>query len=149
MATTIAEALPGSAPESPTAASAGPASAAPEKILEKDAGVCRIGAGPFEAYVKGREEHPERPRHDEHEHEEKAMTQQMTAPGRVAAAERLTGWALCSRLSGALFLAAFAAVSTGAGAVWADLAFTAGVVIIWAWFSAVSPHLYRRVPSHH
>ncbi|MER7501772.1 hypothetical protein AB0L05_29920 [Nonomuraea pusilla] len=61
------------------------------------------------------------------------MTQQMTAPGRVAAVSAGAG----------------AGVGAGVGAVWANLAFTAGVVIIWAWFSAVSPHLYRRVPSQH
>ncbi|MEU8384897.1 DUF998 domain-containing protein [Streptosporangium sp. NPDC048865] len=60
------------------------------------------------------------------------------------AAEGRTGWAVLSRLAGGLFLAAFAAVASGGGAVWANLAFVAGIVVIWAWLSALSLHLRRR-----
>ncbi|MFI6503290.1 DUF998 domain-containing protein [Nonomuraea typhae] len=52
-------------------------------------------------------------------------------------------WPLYSRVTGVLFLLGFAAVATGAGAVWANLAFTAAIVLIWAWLAVVSLH-YRR-----
>ncbi|MEV4747857.1 hypothetical protein AB0K21_15890 [Streptosporangium sp. NPDC049248] len=52
-------------------------------------------------------------------------------------------------LIGGLFLAAFAAVATGAGAPWANLVFVSGVVIIWAWLSALSLHLYRHAAPRH
>ncbi|GAA2590729.1 hypothetical protein GCM10010399_21200 [Dactylosporangium fulvum] len=55
------------------------------------------------------------------------------------------GWARFSRATGVLFLAGFTAVATGAGAVWANLAFTAGVLLVWAWLAAVSVKLYRTV----
>lgn len=69
--------------------------------------------------------------------------------GRRFAAEGRTGWALYSRLTGGLFLAAFAAIATGAGASWANLAFVSGVVIIWAWLSTLSLHLYRHTAPRH
>ncbi|GAA2078747.1 DUF998 domain-containing protein [Actinomadura alba] len=55
-----------------------------------------------------------------------------------------TGWAAYSRASGAVFAVSFAAMVVGAGAVWANLTFTAGVLVAWAWLTAVSAHLYRR-----
>ncbi|MEV6864352.1 DUF998 domain-containing protein [Streptosporangium subroseum] len=64
--------------------------------------------------------------------------------GRRFAAEGRTEWALSSRVTGVLFLAAFAAVAIGAGAVWANLTFVTGIVIVWAWLSGLSLHLYRR-----
>ncbi|WP_371781133.1 DUF998 domain-containing protein [Streptosporangium subroseum] len=64
--------------------------------------------------------------------------------GRRFAAEGRTGWAVSSRVTGVLFLTAFAAVAIGAGAVWANLTFVAGIVIVWAWLSGLSLHLYRR-----
>lgn len=64
--------------------------------------------------------------------------------GRRFAAEGRTGWAVYSRVTGVLFLAAFAAVAIGVGAVWANLTFVAGIVIVWAWLSGLSLHLYRR-----
>ncbi|MFC4588785.1 DUF998 domain-containing protein [Sphaerisporangium corydalis] len=67
--------------------------------------------------------------------------------GRRLAAEGRRGWAVYSRITGALFLVSFAAVASGGGAAWANLAFVAGIVIIWAWLSALSVHLYRRVTS--
>ncbi|GAA4231619.1 hypothetical protein FHR32_003531 [Streptosporangium album] len=69
--------------------------------------------------------------------------------GRRFSAEGRTGWAFSSRLTGVLFLAAFAAVATGAGAVWANLSFVAGILIIWTWLSALSLHLYRRTAPQH
>ena len=53
-------------------------------------------------------------------------------------------WALYSRATGVLFLAGFVCIASGANAPWATLAFTAAIVIAWAWVSALSLHLYRR-----
>ncbi|WP_157252154.1 DUF998 domain-containing protein [Nonomuraea typhae] len=50
---------------------------------------------------------------------------------------------LYSRVTGVLFLLGFAAVAIGAGAVWANLAFTAAILLIWTWLAVVSLH-YRR-----
>ncbi|MEV4299806.1 DUF998 domain-containing protein [Microbispora rosea] len=56
-------------------------------------------------------------------------------------------WAWGSRATGALFAAGFLAVASGAGsgagAAWANLAFTGAVVLGWAWISAVAVHAYR------
>lgn len=49
-----------------------------------------------------------------------------------------------SRATGVLFLLGFAAVAIGAGAVWANLAFTAAILLIWTWLAAVCLHYYRR-----
>src|SRR2546423_2699544 len=60
------------------------------------------------------------------------------------AAERRAGWAAYSRLTGVLFLAGFVGVATGAGSVATNLGFVGGVLIAWAWLTALSIHLYRR-----
>ncbi|MDF5756112.1 DUF998 domain-containing protein [Spongiactinospora sp. TRM90649] len=60
----------------------------------------------------------------------------LAADGRPAAA----AW---SRTTGVLFALAFACVATGGGAVWANLAFTAGILIAWTWLSVTSLRLYR------
>ncbi|WP_182903795.1 DUF998 domain-containing protein [Microbispora sp. H10830] len=52
-------------------------------------------------------------------------------------------WAWSSRATGALFAAGFLAVASGAGAAWANLAFTGAVVLGWAWISALAVHTYR------
>ncbi|OPG06740.1 DUF998 domain-containing protein [Microbispora sp. GKU 823] len=52
-------------------------------------------------------------------------------------------WAWSSRATGALFAAGFLAVASGAGAAWANLAFTGAVVLAWAWISALAVHAYR------
>jgi hypothetical protein len=54
------------------------------------------------------------------------------------------GWAAYSRLTGLVFLAGFASVAIGAGAVWANLAFVGSVVLAWAWVSAVAVDRYRQ-----
>jgi len=59
------------------------------------------------------------------------------------AAEYRPGRAVFSRVTGALFLASFVAVATGAGAVWANLAFVATVVLTWVWISALAVDRYR------
>ncbi|HYN95224.1 MAG TPA: DUF998 domain-containing protein [Pilimelia sp.] len=61
------------------------------------------------------------------------------------AADGRRGWAAYSRLTGALFLASFVAVSAAGGAAWGTLSFTAGMLLVWAWVSAVAAHLYGRV----
>jgi Protein of unknown function (DUF998) len=52
-------------------------------------------------------------------------------------------WAAWSWGTGAVFLAAFVGVASGAGSVAVTLAFIAAVVLAWAWISAVSVHAYR------
>jgi Protein of unknown function (DUF998) len=60
------------------------------------------------------------------------------------AAEGRQGWARFSRATGVLFLAGFVAVAAGAGATWSNLAFTAAVVLVWSWVSALAAHLSNR-----
>jgi hypothetical membrane protein len=50
---------------------------------------------------------------------------------------------LFARVTGVVFLAGFGAVVAGGGAVWANLAFTAAVILAWAWVSTLAIHLYR------
>ncbi len=52
-------------------------------------------------------------------------------------------WAWFSRLVGLVFAISFVALSSGAGGAAAILVFTAAVVLVWAWVSAVSLKLYR------
>jgi len=52
-------------------------------------------------------------------------------------------WAAYSRATGVLFLAGFAAVASGATGTVPNLAFTAAVVIAWAWVSAIATHVHR------
>ncbi|WP_062429007.1 DUF998 domain-containing protein [Herbidospora daliensis] len=52
-------------------------------------------------------------------------------------AEGLTGWAAGSALSGVFFFAGFATMASAGGAGWSLLLFTAGVVVISAWFTAL------------
>lgn len=60
------------------------------------------------------------------------------------AAEGRQGWARFSWATGVLFLAGFVAVAAGAGAAWSNVAFTAAVVLAWAWVSALAAHLTDR-----
>ncbi|WP_238015496.1 DUF998 domain-containing protein [Dactylosporangium sp. AC04546] len=50
-----------------------------------------------------------------------------------------------SRATGVVLLAGFACVATGGGAVWANLAFTAAIVLTWTWMSVVAVKLYKTV----
>jgi hypothetical protein len=59
-------------------------------------------------------------------------------------AQRRGGWAAFSRVTGLLFFAGFAGIASGRGSVAINLAFTASVVLVCAWISAVAVHLYRR-----
>lgn len=63
--------------------------------------------------------------------------------GRRLAAGGAAGWAWFSRATGVLFGAGFLAVASGSGAAWATVAFTAAVVLSWAWISALAVRLYR------
>lgn len=54
-------------------------------------------------------------------------------------------WAWMSGLSGAFFAATFAAMASGSGGAAAILAFTAAIVVVWAWLAAVSVKLYTAV----
>jgi hypothetical protein len=57
----------------------------------------------------------------------------------------MTSWAWFSRVTGAVFAAGFMALSSGSGEAAPILAFTAAVVLVWAWLTAVSVKLYRGV----
>jgi hypothetical protein len=54
-------------------------------------------------------------------------------------------WAWYSRLTGALFAAGFAAVASGSNSPTVVLAFTASVLLGWAWLTAISLQLYKEV----
>ena len=58
------------------------------------------------------------------------------------------GWDRYSRATGTLFLLGFVAVGAGAGQPAANLAFTATVVLVLAWLSAVAVRCYRQVAAH-
>ena len=52
-------------------------------------------------------------------------------------------WAWLSRITGAVFAASFVALASGSGGAATILVFTAAVVLVWGWLSAVSAKLYR------
>jgi hypothetical membrane protein len=54
-------------------------------------------------------------------------------------------WAVFSRVTGAAFAVSFLALSSGSSGAAGILAFTAAVVLVWAWLTAVSVKLYRSV----
>ncbi len=55
------------------------------------------------------------------------------------------GWAWFSRTTAVVFACSFVALASGSGGSVSILAFTAAVVLAWAWLSAISVHLYRAV----
>ncbi len=55
------------------------------------------------------------------------------------------GWATYSRITGVLFIAAFAGVATGSTSAGVVLAFTAAVILAFAWLGAVAHRLRRSV----
>lgn len=67
------------------------------------------------------------------------------AIARRYAADDRRGWAVYSMATGVVFLGGFACVASGAGSMVANLLFTAAVILVWVWTSAVSRDLYRRV----
>jgi hypothetical membrane protein len=60
------------------------------------------------------------------------------------AAENRRRWAVASRLIGLVFLTGFAAVASSGGSEAANLAFTAAVIMVWGWLTAVSADRYGR-----
>jgi hypothetical protein len=56
-------------------------------------------------------------------------------------------WAWFSRITGLVFAGSFLALSSGSGGAVTILVFTAAVVLVWAWLSALSVKLYRSVGS--
>jgi hypothetical protein len=60
-------------------------------------------------------------------------------------ADDLRGWATFSRITGVLFLGGFFTLAAGGGSSWANLAFTAAILLAAAWVSMTSIHHYRRV----
>ena len=52
-------------------------------------------------------------------------------------------WAWFSRITGVVFAGSFMALASGTGGAATILVFTAAVVLVWAWLSAVSVKLYR------
>jgi hypothetical membrane protein len=54
-------------------------------------------------------------------------------------------WAWFSRITGVVFAASFMALSSGSGEAAPILVFTAAVVLVWVWLTAVSVKLYRGV----
>jgi hypothetical protein len=56
-------------------------------------------------------------------------------------------WAWFSRITGVLFAGSFLALASGSGGAATILVFTAAVVLVWAWLSAVSVKLYSFVGS--
>ncbi|MBL6279862.1 DUF998 domain-containing protein [Micromonospora fiedleri] len=62
-------------------------------------------------------------------------------------ADRRRGWAAFSRTTGVLFLAGFVAMAAGGGHVAANLAFTAAMLLAWAWLSSTMWH-HRSSTTH-
>ncbi|MFI7705433.1 DUF998 domain-containing protein [Nonomuraea sp. NPDC049480] len=63
---------------------------------------------------------------------------------RAYAALGRRGWAIYSAATGIVFFAAFAGIASGPGNAVINLAFTAAVVLGWAWVCATSAHLMRQ-----
>jgi uncharacterized protein DUF998 len=61
------------------------------------------------------------------------------------AGERRRGWATYSAATGMAFLAAFAGIASASGSSVLNVAFACAVVLAFAWISALSVRLYRRV----
>ncbi|MFD1824117.1 MULTISPECIES: DUF998 domain-containing protein [Mumia] len=68
------------------------------------------------------------------------LARRYTADGRLTRA-------VFSRIVGVVFLAGFGAVAVGAGAAAANLAFTAAIVLVFGWITAVALDRYRRTVS--
>ena len=60
-------------------------------------------------------------------------------------AEGRPGWAWYSRLTGVVFVAAFAGIASGQGNVAINLTFTLAVIATWTWMSGVALDRYRGV----
>lgn len=62
-------------------------------------------------------------------------------------AEARRGWAVICRITGVAFLAGFVAVASGGGSASSTLAFTAAVVLVCGWSSAVAVDRYAAVDA--
>ncbi|WP_283136352.1 DUF998 domain-containing protein [Rhizohabitans arisaemae] len=49
-----------------------------------------------------------------------------------------------TRIVAVVFLIGWGCVAAGGGAVWANLAFTASIIVVWGWLTAFAVHEYRR-----
>ena len=67
------------------------------------------------------------------------------------AADGRRGWAVFSRVTGVVFLAAFAGIASGSAGPATTLPFVAAVVLVSAWMSATAAHLYNHTapPAGH
>lgn len=65
--------------------------------------------------------------------------------GRAFAARGARGWAIYSRITGVVFLAAFAGIASGSHGALTTMPFAAAVVLAWSWITALSVLLYRRM----
>ncbi len=64
------------------------------------------------------------------------------------ASRRERGWAAYSLATGVIFFAAFAGIATGSGQSWSVMGFWIGVVVVWAWISAMAVKLMtERAPA--
>lgn len=63
------------------------------------------------------------------------------------AAEGNRPWAVFSRVTGLVFVATFAMLAASGGLPAANMLFTAAVVLVWTWLSAVAVDRYRRIGS--
>ncbi len=66
---------------------------------------------------------------------------------RRQSADGQRGRAAFSRMTAIAFLGGFLCVASGAGSVAANLAFTAAVVLVFAWIAALAADLYRSLAS--
>ena len=57
------------------------------------------------------------------------------------ASRRQRGWAAYSLATGVIFFAAFVGIATGSGQSWSVIGFWIGVVVAWAWISAMAVKL--------
>ena len=58
------------------------------------------------------------------------------------------GWAAFSVITGVVFFASFVGIASGgSGNRWTNLGFWAGVILTWAWITAVTLRLRRELPS--
>lgn len=57
------------------------------------------------------------------------------------------GWSAYSVATGVVFFGSFAAVAAGGGASWANLLFTAGVVLAWTWLSLTTGNILAKLRS--
>lgn len=55
------------------------------------------------------------------------------------------GWSAYSVATGVVFFGSFAAVAAGGGVSWANLTFTAGVVLAWTWLSLTTGNILARL----